>query len=136
LDPSKHEATERLADGSVLTIRAIHACDCQRFARAFEEFAKSPDSVHFRFHGFKRSLIQREAVGMTDVDFVDHLALVGTFSADPLAGIQVSLGNPQTLEGRRRTGSRFLPLHRDFPAAGVWRRSLIQIVVKSTRAVA
>ena len=70
MDPSKYEGTERLADGSALTIRAIRAGDRQRSARAFEEFAKSPDSVHFRFHGFKRSLIQREAVGMTDVDFV------------------------------------------------------------------
>jgi RimJ/RimL family protein N-acetyltransferase len=90
MDPSKYSETERLTDGSTLRIRAIHPDDRYRFAEAFEQFAKSPDSVHFRFHGFKRSLSQSEAIGMTRVDFVDHVALVATFGADsesPLIGV-------------------------------------------------
>ena len=78
MDPSNYQVTATLADGSAITIRAIHPDDRQRFAEAFEEFAKSPDSVHFRFHGFKRSLSQNEAIRMTEVDFVDHVALVAT----------------------------------------------------------
>jgi GNAT superfamily N-acetyltransferase len=90
MDPSKYSVTERLADGSTLRIRAIHPDDRQRFTKAFEQFAKSPDSVHFRFHGFKRSLSLSEAIGMTDVDFVDHVALAATSGADsesPLIGV-------------------------------------------------
>ena len=90
MEPSKYHVTERLADGSALTIRAIHPDDRQRFAQAFEEFAKSPDSVHFRFHGFKRSLSQDEAIRMTEVDFVDHVALVATLGDHlerPLIGV-------------------------------------------------
>ena len=90
MDPSKYSVTERLADGSTLRIRAIHPDDRYRFAEAFEQFAKSPDSVHFRFHGFKRSLRQSEAIAMTHVDFVDHVALVATFGADsgsPVIGV-------------------------------------------------
>jgi RimJ/RimL family protein N-acetyltransferase len=83
MDPSNYQVTATLADGSAITIRAIHPDDRQRFAEAFEEFAKSPDSVHFRFHGFKRSLSQDEAIRMTEVDFVDHVALVATFGDQP-----------------------------------------------------
>jgi RimJ/RimL family protein N-acetyltransferase len=83
MEPNEYQVTERLGDGSSLTIRAIHPDDRQRFAQAFEEFAKSPDSVHFRFHGFKRSLSQDEAIRMTEVDFVDHVALVATFGDNP-----------------------------------------------------
>jgi GNAT superfamily N-acetyltransferase len=64
-------------------IRAIHSDDRERFAHAFERFSQNPESVRFRFHGLKRSLSQSEAIHMTDVDFVDHVALVATFSTDP-----------------------------------------------------
>jgi hypothetical protein len=57
--------------------------DRERFAHAFERFSKNPESVRFRFHGLKRSLSQSEAIHMTDVDFVDHVALAATFSTDP-----------------------------------------------------
>ena len=83
MEPNNYQVTERLADGSALTIRAIRPEDRQRFAQAFEEFAKSPDSVHFRFHGFKRSLSQDEGIRMTQVDFVDHVALVATLGDHP-----------------------------------------------------
>jgi RimJ/RimL family protein N-acetyltransferase len=83
MEPSKYEKAERLPDGSRIIIRAIHPDDRERFAHAFQQFAKSPESVRFRFHGFKRSLSESEAMHMTDVDFVDHVGMVATFGTDP-----------------------------------------------------
>jgi GNAT superfamily N-acetyltransferase len=89
MDASKYGTSDQLLDGTTIVVRAIHPGDQDRFARAFEEFAKSPDSVHFRFHGFKRSLTESEAINMTNVDFIDHVALVATFGnhrESPLVG--------------------------------------------------
>jgi len=83
MEPSKYQIAERLLDGRTIIIRAIHPDDRERFAHAFQEFIKSPDSVRFRFHGFKRSLSESEAIQMTDIDFVDHVGLVATFGTDP-----------------------------------------------------
>jgi len=83
MEPSKYQIAERLRDGRTIIIRAIHPDDRERFAHAFQEFIKSPDSVRFRFHGFKRSLSESEAIQMTDIDFVDHVGLVATFGTDP-----------------------------------------------------
>ena len=83
MEPIKYQVAERLPDGSTIIIRAIHPEDRERFAQAFQEFIKSPDSVRFRFHGFKRSLSENEAIQMTDVDFVDHVGLVATLGTDP-----------------------------------------------------
>jgi len=90
LEASEYQVLEKLRDGSTITIRAIRADDQERFAHAFAQFATSPDSVRFRFHGFRRSLSEREATDMTAVDFVNHVALVATFGIDteqPLIGV-------------------------------------------------
>jgi RimJ/RimL family protein N-acetyltransferase len=90
VEPTKYQITETLQDGSKIVVRAICSGDRQRFSEAFQEFAKSPESVHFRFHGFKRSLSQSEAIRMTEVDFADHVALVATFGTNrdsPLIGV-------------------------------------------------
>ena len=83
MEPSKYQIAERLQDGSTIIIRAIHPDDRERFAHAFQQFIKSPDSVRFRFHGFKRALSESEAIDMTEVDFVDHMGLVATLGTDP-----------------------------------------------------
>jgi RimJ/RimL family protein N-acetyltransferase len=90
MEPSKYQVTERLRDGSTVIIRAIRSDDRERFAQAFQEFIKSPESARFRFHGFKRSLSEKEAIDMTDIDFVGHVGLVATFGTDseqPLVGV-------------------------------------------------
>jgi RimJ/RimL family protein N-acetyltransferase len=101
MEPSKYQVTERLADGSALTIRAIHPDDRQRFAQAFAEFAKSLGSVYFRFHGFKRSLTEREAINMTHPDFIDHVAIVATIDADPESPL-IGVGRYFVCSGPRR----------------------------------
>jgi RimJ/RimL family protein N-acetyltransferase len=87
MDRTSYHITERLQDGSTLIIRAIRPDDRQLFADAFQEFAHSPDSVHFRFHGLKKSLSQSEAIQMTEIDFAEHVALVATLSTNPASPI-------------------------------------------------
>ena len=83
MDPNKYQVVEKLRDGSTITIRAIRPDDRDRFMHGFKQFITSPDSVRFRFHGFRRSLSDPEATDMTEVDFVDHVALVSTFGTQP-----------------------------------------------------
>jgi len=90
MEASEYQTAEELRDGSTIVIRAIHPDDRERFTHAFQQFIKSPDSVRFRFHGFKRSLSESEAIHMTKLDFVDYVGLVATFGADreqPLIGV-------------------------------------------------
>jgi GNAT superfamily N-acetyltransferase len=89
MEPCNYQKLEKLRDGSTIAIRAIRADDNERFVDAFKQFATSPDSVRFRFHGLRRSLTEREAIDMTEIDFVDHVALVATFGTEtqqPLIG--------------------------------------------------
>ncbi|MBV8361829.1 MAG: GNAT family N-acetyltransferase [Deltaproteobacteria bacterium] len=67
----------------MIVIRAIRPDDRERFTQGFKQFIKSLDSVRFRFHGFKRSLSESEAIVMTEIDFIDHVGLVATFGIDP-----------------------------------------------------
>jgi RimJ/RimL family protein N-acetyltransferase len=83
MEPRKYQIVERLQDGSTIIIRAIHPDDRERFAHAFQQFIKNPDSARFRFHGFKRSLSESEAIDMTEINFIDHVGLVATFGTDP-----------------------------------------------------
>jgi hypothetical protein len=83
MDPNKYQVVEKLRDGSTITIRAIRPDDRDRFMHGFKQFITSPDSVRFRFRGFRRSLSDPEATDMTEVDFVDHVALVSTFGTQP-----------------------------------------------------
>jgi GNAT superfamily N-acetyltransferase len=78
MEPRKYEASEKLRDGSLVTIRAINRNDRERFVDAFQRFIKNPESVRLRFHGIKRSISESEAINMTDIDFVEHVSLVAT----------------------------------------------------------
>jgi hypothetical protein len=68
MEPNKYQVVEKLRDGSTITIRAIRPDDRDRFMHGFKQFITSPDSVRFRFHGFRRSLSDPEATDMTNVD--------------------------------------------------------------------
>jgi GNAT superfamily N-acetyltransferase len=102
MESSKYQVAESLRDGSAIIIRAIRPDDRERFAQAFQQFIKSPDSVRLRFHGFKGSLRESEAVQMTELDFVNHVGLVATFGTE--------LEQPLIAAGRyiacRRSGKR------------------------------
>jgi len=104
MEASKYLVKERLRDGSAIIIRAIRPNDRERSVHAFQQFTKNRDSVRFRFHGFKRSLRESEAIYMTEVDFVDHVGLVATFGNDPeqpLIGVGRYIVYPDVPERRR-----------------------------------
>jgi hypothetical protein len=61
VEGSGYQTAEKLRDGSTIVIWAIRPDDRERFRHAFQQFIKSPDSVRFRFHGFKRSLDESES---------------------------------------------------------------------------
>lgn len=50
-----------------------------------DQFANnlSPESVRLRFHGLRRAPSDTEAARLTNVDFVDHVALVATPRTSP-----------------------------------------------------
>ncbi len=88
MEPSKYALTARLLDGTTIFIRAIRPDDRDRLLTHFSHL--SPESIRFRFHGFKRSLSDTEAAALTAIDFVDHVALVATFGPEieqPLIGV-------------------------------------------------
>lgn len=73
-----HDQIERavLRDGSVVHIRQIHADDKESLTHAFERL--SPDSRYRRFLGVVKRIGDRELRYLTEVDHVDHEALVAT----------------------------------------------------------
>ncbi|MCP4204100.1 MAG: GNAT family N-acetyltransferase [bacterium] len=68
---SAHAVTR---DGEPLTIRAIRPEDKQHFLDAFHSVSK--ETIYFRFFELKEDLTDRELAYLTDVDFIDHVALV------------------------------------------------------------
>jgi GNAT superfamily N-acetyltransferase len=81
MDSSKYQVAATLRDGIAIIIRAIH-CDDRGPLR--EQFVHlSPESIRLRFHGLRRSPSESEATQLTNVDFVDHVALVATIGTRP-----------------------------------------------------
>ncbi len=80
MEPGKYQVTERLRDGTEATIRAIRPADQESLRRQFARL--SPESVRLRFHGMRRSPSESEAMYLTDIDFVEHVALVATLGSE------------------------------------------------------
>jgi len=88
MEPSRYAVTAKLLEGSTIFIRAIRPDDRERLRAHFSHL--SPESIRFRFHGFKRSLSESEAISLTAIDFVDHVALVAIFGIEteqPIIGV-------------------------------------------------
>jgi acetate---CoA ligase (ADP-forming) len=74
-----YSANEVLRDGGSIHIRAIRADDKERLLDHFRHM--SQDSIYHRFFGLKHSLTDQELVRFTEIDFVNHVALVATLRA-------------------------------------------------------
>jgi acetate---CoA ligase (ADP-forming) len=74
-----YSAHEVLRDGGSIHIRAIRADDKERLLDHFRHM--SQDSIYHRFFGLKHSLTDQELVRFTEIDFVNHVALVATLRA-------------------------------------------------------
>jgi acetyl coenzyme A synthetase (ADP forming)-like protein len=76
IDPSVYATDELLRDGSSIHIRAIRPQDKPKLRQHFDRL--SPESVYFRFLGYKKELTEQELARFTELDFVRHVGLVAT----------------------------------------------------------
>lgn len=75
-----YAADEVLRDGGSIHIRAVRPDDRARLREHF--YGLSERSIYFRFFGLKRSLNDAELTRLTNLDFVDHVALAATLRDD------------------------------------------------------
>ncbi len=75
-----YAAHEVLRDGGSIHIRAIRADDKARLLDHFRHL--SQDSIYHRFFGLKHSLTDQDLMRFTEVDFINHVALVATLRED------------------------------------------------------
>ena len=76
MEASQYEVPATLKDGTEIVIRAISSDDSGSLR---EQFVKhlSTESVRLRFHGLRRAPSESETFRLTNIDFVDHVALCG-----------------------------------------------------------
>lgn len=75
-DPRNYHADEYLRDGGLIHLRAIRPDDRERLLAHFHGL--SQQSIYYRFIGLKHDLSERELNDLTQIDFVNHVALVAT----------------------------------------------------------
>lgn len=81
MEPSQYEVSATLKDGTAIIIRAIRPDDSGPLREQFVNHL-STESVRLRFHGLRRAPSVNEAERLTNVDFIDHVALVATPQAN------------------------------------------------------
>ena len=80
MDARNYKAVETLRSGRPITIRAIRPEDSTALLEVFPELDKY--SLYLRFFQNKTKITDQELKYFTEVDFIDHVALVAT--ADPI----------------------------------------------------
>jgi RimJ/RimL family protein N-acetyltransferase len=100
MEPSRYSATESLRDGRPVQIRALQPADRDGLQAAVRRM--SDESVYRRFFSPKRHFTEREAEYYTNVDFVNHIALVAVLEDDGVArivgGARYVVAEPGTAE--------------------------------------
>jgi GNAT superfamily N-acetyltransferase len=109
VESSDYRVVTRLRDGTAIIIRAIRADDRDSLRNQFARL--SLESIRLRFHGLRRSPTESEALNLTEIDFVEQVALVATLEThqDQLIGIGryiLCAGHP----GRHRAEVAFVVL--------------------------
>jgi RimJ/RimL family protein N-acetyltransferase len=79
IDAKNFKVTDKLKDGTGVTIRAIRPDDKKRIVEAFKNL--EADSIYTRFFSSKRELTEEELKTVTEVDFEKTVALVVTIPA-------------------------------------------------------
>jgi GNAT superfamily N-acetyltransferase len=81
MESSKYRVAATLRDGTAIVIRGIRPDDGDSLRKQFVHL--SPESVRLRFHGLRRSPSESEIMYLTEIDFVEHVALVATVATRP-----------------------------------------------------
>ncbi len=74
IDARSYQAREALRNGQIVTIRAIRPEDGALILEIFPEI--DPDSLYMRFFEPKREITEQQLRFFTEVDFINHVALV------------------------------------------------------------
>src|SRR6516162_8257361 len=82
MEPSQYEVPATLKNGTEIVIRAIRPDDSGALRDQFVKHL-STESVRLRFHGLRRAPSETEAFRLTNIDFVDQVALVATPRHNP-----------------------------------------------------
>lgn len=72
----RYQAEERLRDGTIVVIRAIHPEDKPILQETMHHL--SPQSLYYRFLTPKKELTDKELAYFTEVDFLHHVALLAS----------------------------------------------------------
>ncbi len=79
-DLRNYQAHDRLPDGRPVTIRAIRPEDKPLLLAGLQR--QSPHAVYLRFFRYKDTLTDQELAYFTEVDFVNHVAIVASLEKD------------------------------------------------------
>lgn len=74
IDVRNYQVVETLRSGQFITIRAIRPEDSALILEGFSELDKH--SLYLRFFQYKSKISDQELEYLTEVDFIDHVALV------------------------------------------------------------
>jgi len=80
MDLKRYSAMEYLRDGRMVKIRALLPADREALVAAVHRM--SDESMYRRFFSAKKQFSEREVEFFTNVDFVDHVALVAVVEED------------------------------------------------------
>lgn len=80
MDPNRYSTVEKLRDGREVEIRALQPRDRDGLAAAVGRMSDA--SVYRRFFSSRRHFTEREIEFFTNVDFVNHVALVAVVRED------------------------------------------------------
>ena len=87
LDARNYSERGRLLDGRPVLVRAIRPEDKPTLRQGFQRL--SPQSVYHRFFQAKKELSEAELRYLTELDFVDHVALLATLEE---MGVELGIG--------------------------------------------
>jgi RimJ/RimL family protein N-acetyltransferase len=85
MDARNYKAVETLRSGQLITIRAIRPEDSTALLEVFPELDQQ--SLYLRFFQSKSKISDQELKYFTEVDFIDHVALVATADLNDKAKI-------------------------------------------------
>lgn len=128
IDAQNYSVTERLKDGSTVTIRAIRPDGKARMTEAFKNL--EAESVYTRFFRFKRELTAEELKTATEVDFENAVGLVVTIPADEgeetiIGGGQYVMYDPPNVE---RSAEVAFTVEEDYQGKGIASRILKHLI--------
>ncbi len=87
VDARNYSERGRLLDGRPVLVRAIRPEDKPKLRDGFERL--SPQSVYHRFFQAKKELSESELRYLTEIDFVNHVALLAVLEDD---GAELAIG--------------------------------------------